>query len=101
MRRAIEPANIIAHERNSAQAEVEKLLGRQAKVVPGGGIVSGPGEAVALSAGESRAGKDKGTIVRAQLEQAFVGGAGILQSDDVVDLRVGGGAGGEPGSSMR
>ena len=96
-RRAVESADVGAHERNSAEAEIEQLLRGQAKMVPGGGIVSGPGEAVALSAGEGRAGKDEGTLVGAQLEQAVVGGAGILQSDDVVNLGVSRGAGGETG----
>ena len=95
LRRTVESADVVAHERNSAEAEIEQLLGGQAKMVPGGGIVARPGEAVALSAGESRAGKDEGTFVGAQLEQAFVGGAGIFQSDDVVNLSVSRGAGGE------
>ncbi len=64
-------------------------------MVPGGGIVSRPGESVALSAGEGRAGQDERPLVRPQLEQAFVGGAGILQPDDVVNLGVSGGASGE------
>src|SRR5678815_5727722 len=95
LRRTVESADVVTHKRNSAEAKIEQLLGAHAKTIPGGGIVAGPGEAVALSARESRAGKDKGAFVGAQLQQAVVGSAGIFQSDDVVNLSVGRVAGGE------
>ena len=66
-------------------------------MVPGGGVISGPGEPVALPTRESSAGEDEGTLVGAQLEKALVSGARILKSDDIVNLRVRGGASHEAG----
>src|SRR5579862_7429870 len=61
-------------------------------MVPGRGIVAGPSEAVALSAGVSRASQHKRTLVRPQFQQALEGGSGILKSYDVVNFGVGCGA---------
>src|SRR5689334_21500062 len=66
-------------------------------MVPGGGVVSGPGESVALSACESRARQDERTLVRAQFEQPLIGGTRILQSHHIVNFRMCRGTSGETG----
>ena len=66
-------------------------------MVPGGAVVSGPGGGVALASRVGGAGEDEGALVGLELEEAFVGGAGVLHAEDVVDLEVGGGAGFEAG----
>ena len=96
-RRAAESADVVADERDAAEAEVEGQLRAEAHLVPGGGVVAGPGEAVALAAGIGGARHHEGTLVGTQLEQPFVGGALVLHAEDVVNLGVRGGAGGEAG----
>src|SRR5579862_1198075 len=66
-------------------------------MIPGRGIVSGPGESVALASGVGGAGQDKGTLVGPQLEQALERGARVLQPNDVVNLGVSRGARGKSG----
>ena len=92
-----ESADVGTDKRNAAESEVEEHLGGEAEVVPGSGIVAGPGEAVALPSCEGRAGEDEGTFVGAQFEEALIGAAGIFESNDIVNLRVRGGAGHEAG----
>src|ERR1700686_1086473 len=55
-------------------------------MVPGRGIVAGPGESVALPTRKRRSRKHERTLIRPQFEQAFVGGTSIFQSHDVVNL---------------
>ena len=66
-------------------------------MVPSGGVVSGPGEAITLASGVGSAGENERTLVGPEFEQAFEGGAGILQPDDVVNLGVRGGSCDESG----
>ena len=66
-------------------------------MVPGGAVVSGPGGGVALAPGVAGAGEDEGTDFGVEGEEAFVGAAGVLHAEDVVDFEVGGGAGFEAG----
>ena len=92
---AAEAAYVGAGEGEAAEAEVEELRGGHAEVVPGGEVVAGPGDGVALAAGVGGARHDVGADVGAEGELAFHGGAGVLHAVDVVDLGVEGGAGGE------
>src|SRR5258708_26870574 len=55
-------------------------------MVPGRGVIPGPGEAVALSSRVSRPGQHKWTLIGPEFQQALEGGAGILESDNVVNL---------------
>ena len=64
--RAGEAADVGAGEREAAEAEVEQLRRGHAQVVPGGGVVAGPGGGVALAAGVAGAGQDEGAHVRAR-----------------------------------
>src|SRR5256885_1983546 len=57
-------------------------------MIPSGGIVACPSESVALASGICGAGQHERALVGAQLEQAVESGAGILESDDVVNFRV-------------
>src|SRR5205814_1678929 len=56
--RTAEPAHIRADKRDSADAEIEHHLRRQAEMVPGCGIISSPGKSVALASRISRASED-------------------------------------------
>src|SRR3954463_16466832 len=64
-------------------------------MIPGGSVVSRPGEAVALAASVGGARQHKRPLVRTQLEQSLVSRARIFQSDNVVDLGMRRGARGE------
>ena len=90
--RAGEAADVGADEAEAAEAEIDEHGRGHAEMVPGGGVVAGPGGGVALAAGVAGAGEDEGALVGLELEQAFVGGAGVLHAEDVVDLGVRGGA---------
>ncbi len=81
----------------SGEAEVEEHGCGHAEVVPCGGVVTGPGGGVALASRVRGSGEDEGALVGFELEEAFVGGAGVLHAEDVMDLEVGGGAGFEAG----
>src|SRR5712672_580213 len=94
--RSAESSDVVTDKRNAAEAEVEQHLCGEAEVVPGGGIISGPGKPVALPTREGGAGQDERTLVGPQLEQALVSTARILQSNDIVNLRVRGGASRKP-----
>src|SRR4051794_31758441 len=61
-------------------------------MIPGGSVVSRPGEAVALAASVGGARQHKRPLVRTQLEQSLVSRARIFQSDNVVDLGMSRGA---------
>ena len=67
-------------------------------MVPGGAVVSGPRGCVTLASGVAGAGEDEGALVGSEFEEAFIGAAGVLHAEDVVDLEVGGGAGLEAGA---
>src|SRR5258708_17358760 len=66
-------------------------------MIPGCGIISGPGEAIALPARVGSSGENEGTLVGAQLEKALVSAARILQSNNIVNLGMRGGASHEAG----
>ena len=64
-----------------------------AKVIPGAGIVAGPGDGVALTAGIAGAGHDEGAHVGLEFQQALIGAAAVLHAEDVVNLKMIGDAG--------
>ena len=64
-------------------------------MIPGSGVIAGPGEAVALAASVGGAGENEGALVGTELEKAVVGGALIFHSENVVDFGVRSGALGE------
>src|SRR5580704_1260330 len=72
----------------SAQAEIQKHGCRQPEVVPGAAVVSRPGRGEALPARIRSPGKHERTRVWRQVQQAFIGGAGIFHSIHVVNLKV-------------
>src|SRR5258708_1147402 len=84
--RAVESTDVGTNERNAAEAEVEQHLGCEAEVIPGRGIISGPGKSVALPTRVCCAGEDEGTLVGTQLEKALVSAARILKSNDIVNF---------------
>ena len=86
-------ADVGTAEREAAETEVDELRCGHAEMVPGGAVVSGPGGGVTLATGVAGAGEDEGALVGSEIEEAFVGGAGVLHAIDVVDLEVAGGAG--------
>ena len=63
-----------------------------AQMVPGAGVVAGPGGSVALAAGVGGAREDEGTLVGRELAEAIEGGARVFHAVDIVDLGVCGGA---------
>src|SRR5713101_2492049 len=54
-------------------------------MIPGAAVVAGPSGGVALRAGVSGARQHKRALIALQLAQAFVSGANIFHSVDVVD----------------
>lgn len=92
---AAKSADVIADERYATEAKIKKHLSAQAELIPSGGVVPGPGKSVALAAGIGGTGQNEGALVRAKLQEPFVGGALIFHAKDVVNLCVGGGAGSE------
>src|ERR1700722_5050009 len=76
-----------ACECKAAQAEVLEHRRRQAKMIPGTAVVSGPGGSVSLASREGRAGKHERANVWIQVFQTIEGGPGIFHSVDVVNFR--------------
>src|ERR1700747_365992 len=57
-------------------------------MVPRREIVAGPGEPVSLAASVGRTRKNKRALIGTQLQQSFISGARIFQSDDIVNFGV-------------
>ena len=53
-------------------------------MIPGAAVVARPGCGKALRTRECRSREHKRTLIRLQLQQAFVGGAHIFHAEDVV-----------------
>ncbi len=87
-RAASEAADVGAHEGIARQPQPQKAGHHDAIVIPGAGVVSGPGGRVPLAAGKGRAGQNKGAPVRPQALQTLVGGAHHLHAEDVVHFTV-------------
>src|SRR6266849_2072658 len=83
-----ETTHISASHSKSAQAEIQQHGCGEPEMVPGAAIVSRPGSGEALPARVCSPGKYKGTRVWRQVQQAFIGGAGIFHSIHVVNLKV-------------
>jgi hypothetical protein len=64
-------------------------------VVPGAGVVAGPGDSITLTSGKARACHDKGTHVGLESQQTVIGPAAVLHAEDVVDFKMIGDARGE------
>src|SRR6266851_10504191 len=83
-----ETTDISPSHSKSAQAEIQQHGCGEPKVVPGAAVVSRPGSGEALPARVCSPGKYKGTRVWRQVQQAFIGRAGIFHSIHVVNLKV-------------
>ena len=55
-------------------------------MVPGSGVVAGPGCRIALRACESCAREHEGPHIRLEFEEAVVGGVHVSHAEDVVNL---------------
>src|ERR1700674_6107622 len=83
--RASETADVVAGHGNAAKPKAEQHGCAHGEMIPGAAVVTGPGGGVALRAGVRGPGQHEWALVDLQLAQAFVGGANIFHSVDVVD----------------
>src|ERR1700753_539049 len=86
--RAVESSDIGTDKRNSADAEVKHHLAGEAQMVPGGRIIAGPGEAVALASGVRGTSQNERPLIGAQLQKSFICGASVFETYDVMDFRM-------------
>src|SRR3954451_211780 len=57
-------------------------------MIPRRRVVAGPGEAVTLAPGKGGAGQNEWPLIGPELQQALESCSGILQAEDVVNLRM-------------
>ncbi len=90
-------AHVRAGKRKATQPQVHQLGHGHAQVIPGGAVVASPGDGVALASGVAGTRHHKRPLVRPQRKLTLLGGAGVLHTKNVVDLKVGRGALAEAG----